>query len=64
MNYQDQTVLLNALRKGEEKAFICLIDQYNHRLFTYAITLTNNQTMASGYFTKCLFKNLGRQKKN
>ena len=63
MNYQDQTVLLNALRKGEEKAFICLIDQYNHRLFTYAITLTNNQTMAQDILQNVFLKTWESRKK-
>ncbi|SDE74022.1 RNA polymerase sigma-70 factor, ECF subfamily [Pricia antarctica] len=38
--------LIERLTNGEEKAFIHLIDLYNRRLFGYALTLTNDHTLA------------------
>ncbi|WP_430906059.1 RNA polymerase sigma factor [Maribacter sp. 2-571] len=46
MNYENPSHLLEALTKGEESAFIFLVDRYSQRLFAYAITLTNDEAMA------------------
>jgi len=46
MNYEDEKLLLKALKKGDERAFLFLMDLYNRRLFGYAISLTNDRAMA------------------
>lgn len=63
MNYNDQTILLNALRKGEEKAFIFLVDQYSQRLFSYALSLTNNEIMAQDILQNVFLKTWEKRKK-
>jgi RNA polymerase sigma-70 factor (ECF subfamily) len=42
MSYSDQKILIESLKKGEERAFVHLVHYYNKRLFAYALTLTNN----------------------
>lgn len=43
----DETMeLIERLTNGEEKAFIHLVDLYSSRLFGYALTLTNDHTLA------------------
>tara|TARA_R110002050_G_scaffold223672_2_gene359552 strand:- start:29699 stop:30301 length:603 start_codon:yes stop_codon:yes gene_type:complete len=46
MKYDDENVLLDGLRNGDEMAFTFLVDRFNHRLFGYALTLTNDYSMA------------------
>ena len=46
MDNDETTELIERLKNGEEKAFIYLVDLYNRRLFGYALTLTNDHTLA------------------
>lgn len=46
MNYEDEKLLLEALRNGEEKAYVFLVDRFNKLLFGYALTLTKNSGTA------------------
>ncbi|GAA3617634.1 RNA polymerase sigma-70 factor [Flavivirga amylovorans] len=46
MDYSNQTKLIKELKKGEERAFIYLINTYNKRLYGYALSLSNNKIMA------------------
>mgnify|MGYP001224648801 CR=1 FL=1 len=46
MSYEDEKLLLKALKKGDERAFLFLIEKYNRRLFGYAMSLTNDRAIA------------------
>lgn len=63
MDYPNQTILINSLKKGEEKAFVYIVDLYNQRLFAYAITLTNDQAMAQDILQNVFLKTWEQRKK-
>ena len=63
MNYQKQAILIEHLKKGEEKAFIYLLEKYNQRLFAYALTLTNDHTMAQDIIQNVFLKTWEHRKK-
>lgn len=44
--FQDQAVLLEALRRGEEKAFVYLFNRYYERLFGYASRIVKETELA------------------
>ncbi len=46
MDNDETTELIERLKNGEEKAFIHVVDLYNRRLFGYALTLTNDHSLA------------------
>ncbi|NHF58604.1 sigma-70 family RNA polymerase sigma factor [Flavobacteriaceae bacterium TP-CH-4] len=46
MDYRNNEVLVAHLRKGEEKAFIFLLDTYHRRLNAYALSLIGDGAMA------------------
>ncbi|MAZ29350.1 MAG: RNA polymerase sigma-70 factor [Cytophagaceae bacterium] len=45
-NYDDNAILIDHLKKGEEKAYIFLLDKYHRRLFAYALTFVNDHALA------------------
>ncbi|WP_109097566.1 RNA polymerase sigma factor [Aquimarina sp. AU58] len=46
MKFKDDYVLTQALKKGEEKAYMFLLEKYHRRLHAYALSLANNHVMA------------------
>lgn len=44
--FSDNTVLIDNLIKGNEKAYAFLINTYHEKLFVYAMSLTNDRDMA------------------
>ena len=44
--FQDHTLLIEAIRKGEEKAFVYLFDRYYESLFSYAARITRESELA------------------
>ncbi|WP_024770460.1 RNA polymerase sigma factor [Aquimarina macrocephali] len=46
MKFKDDYVLTQALRKGEEKAYMFLLEKYHRRLHAYALSLANNHVLA------------------
>ena len=44
--YRDSSTLIEHLKKGEEAAYVHLVNTYNRRLFVYALTLTNDHSTA------------------
>ena len=46
MHYDDDKFLVERLKKGEERAYIFLLDNYHRRLYAYALSLVNNHTLA------------------
>lgn len=56
MNYSDNEILINSLKEGEEKAYVYLVDHFSHRLFAYALTLTNDRYAAQDILQNVLLK--------
>ncbi|NMH86756.1 RNA polymerase sigma factor [Flavivirga algicola] len=46
MDLKENKTLINALRKGEEKAYMFLLDTYHRRLHAYALTLVDDHSLA------------------
>ncbi|MBM1105631.1 RNA polymerase sigma-70 factor [Aurantibacter crassamenti] len=45
-DYSDNTLLINALKSGDSKAYNYLVDTYHHKLCVYAFTLIHDQDFA------------------
>lgn len=58
-----EITLINRLRKGDENSFIHLVDQYNKRLYGYALTLTNDHAMAEDILQNVFLKTWEKRKK-
>jgi len=46
MMFKDTVILVEHLIKGNEKAFVFLVNTYHKKLFVYALSLTNDHSMA------------------
>lgn len=46
MSFEDNAYLVARLKKGEEKAFMYLLDQYHQRLNAYALSLVDDPSLA------------------
>ncbi|RKR14471.1 RNA polymerase sigma-70 factor (ECF subfamily) [Maribacter vaceletii] len=46
MDLNENKLLINSLRKGEEKAYMFLLDKYHRRLHAYALTLVDDHSLA------------------
>lgn len=44
--FEDRTTLIEGLKKGDEAAYVCLVERYHQRLCVYANGLIRNQQMA------------------
>lgn len=56
MHYKDQNDLIEAIKQGEESAFIYALETYNKPLFAYALTLTNDEPMAQDILQNVFLK--------
>lgn len=45
-SFSDNSILINALKIGEAKAYLFLVDTYHHKLCVYAYGLTHDRDMA------------------
>ncbi len=63
MDFDNTEILIDRLRNGEEKAFIYLVDWYNHRLFGYALTLTNDHALAEDILQNVFLRTWEQRKK-
>ena len=63
MNYDDNDILIKQLQKGNEKAYVYLVDNYSKRLFGYAITLTNDHAEAEDILQNVFLKAWKQRKK-
>lgn len=63
MNYDDTDLLIDQLQKGDEKAYVYLVDTYNKRLFGYALTLTNDHAQAEDILQNVFLKAWKQRKK-
>ena len=46
MDFKDNKILIQHLRKGEERAYMYLLDAFHKRLHAYALTLIDDYSMA------------------
>ncbi|MCM4165563.1 RNA polymerase sigma-70 factor [Arenibacter sp. A80] len=59
----DNALLLKRLQKGDEKAYVSLVDMYNRRLFGYALTLTNDHALAEDILQNVFLRTWEKRKK-
>lgn len=62
-NYHDNGILIDRLKKGEEQAYIFLLDHYNRRLFAYAMTFVNDHALAEDIVQNVFLKTWQFRKK-
>lgn len=63
MNYDDTDFLIDQLQKGNERAYVFLVDTHTKRLFGYALTLTNDHAQAEDILQNVFFKAWKQRKK-
>ncbi|CAM3355749.1 RNA polymerase sigma factor [Zobellia roscoffensis] len=63
MNLEDNSTLIKNLIRGEEKAYMFLLDTYHRQLNAYAITLTHNQSTAQDIVQNVFLKTWKSRKK-
>lgn len=63
MNFKDNRVLVSALRKGNEDAYLYLINTYSRRLFAYALTLIDDHALAQDIMQNVFLKVWKHRKK-
>src|SRR5690606_6220454 len=63
MKMADHALLIKRLQRGDEKAYVCLVDMYNRRLFGYALTLTNDHALAEDILQNVFLKTWEKRKK-
>lgn len=63
MGFDDNTVLVESLRKGEEKAYIFLLNKFHRKLHAYAITLVNDHSMAQDIVQNVLLRTWKNRKR-
>lgn len=61
--YLNQATLLEHLKRGQEEAFVYLIDNYHKRLFGYAISLTKDKAMAEDIVQNVFLRTWEKRKK-
>ena len=63
MNMDDNALLIKRLQKGNEKAYVNLVDLYNRRLFGYALSLTNDHALAEDILQNVFLTTWEKRKK-
>jgi len=63
MNFKDNTFLIEKLRKGEEKAYMFLLNHFYRRLHAYAFTLVNDYALAQDIVQNVFLKTWQFRKK-
>jgi RNA polymerase sigma-70 factor (ECF subfamily) len=56
MDFSDNAVLIESLRKGKEEAYMYLLDKYHRKLYAYAISLIDNHAQAQDIVQNVLIK--------
>jgi RNA polymerase sigma-70 factor (ECF subfamily) len=56
MLYKDENHLIEAIKKGEESAYVYALETYNKPLYAYAITLTKDEPMAQDILQNVFLK--------
>jgi len=56
MIFKDAVILIEQLIEGDEKAFVYLVNNYQKKLFIYALSLTNDRAMAQDIVQEVFFR--------
>jgi RNA polymerase sigma-70 factor (ECF subfamily) len=56
MDFSDNAVLIESLKKGKEEAYMYLFDKYHRKLYAYAISLIDNHAQAQDIVQNVLIK--------
>jgi RNA polymerase sigma-70 factor (ECF subfamily) len=56
MNYKDENILIEAIKKGEESAFVYALKTYNKPLYAYALTLAKDEALAKDILQNVFLK--------
>lgn len=62
-NFHDNVILISALKKGEEEAYMFLLDTYHRKLHAYALSLINDFAMAQDIVQSVFLKTWQFRKK-
>lgn len=62
-DFEDNTVLINQLKRGNEKAYSFLLNCYHHRLCVYANSLINDKSVAED-IVQNVFVRIWEKRKN
>jgi len=63
MDFSDDKVLVEGLKKGQEKAYMFLLDTYHRRLHAYALSLINDYSIADDIVQNVFLKTWQYRKK-
>jgi len=63
MDFSNNKTLIENLKKGEESAYIFLLNKYHRQLHAYALTLVHDQAMAQDIVQNVFFKTWKSRKK-
>jgi RNA polymerase sigma-70 factor (ECF subfamily) len=63
MNFSDNSILMENLINGNEKAYMFLLDTYHKRLHAYAMTLVNDQALSQDIVQNVFLKTWKSRKK-
>lgn len=63
MNFSDNSILMENLINGNEKAYMFLLDTYHKRLHAYAMTLVNDQAWSQDIVQNVFLKTWKSRKK-
>ena len=63
MEFTNNSELIKSLKKGDEKAYMFLLDKYHRRLYAYAMNLVNNHALAEDIVQNVFLKTWRYRKK-
>ena len=63
MKHSDDSILIECLIKGEERAYMLLLERFHRKLNAYAQTLVNDQSMAQDIVQNVFLKTWKNRKK-
>ena len=63
MDFNDNTILTEYLVKGDEKAYKFLLNKFHRKLYVYALTLVNDNSMAQDIVQNVFLKTWNSRKK-
>ncbi|QWX84624.1 RNA polymerase sigma-70 factor [Cellulophaga sp. HaHaR_3_176] len=63
MDFTNNSDLIKSLGKGDEKAYMFLLDKYHRRLYGYAMSLINDHTLAEDIVQNVFLKTWQHRKK-
>ncbi|SDS63946.1 RNA polymerase sigma-70 factor [Gramella sp. MAR_2010_147] len=62
-DFKDNAILIEYLKKGEEKAYVFLLEKFHRRLFAYALTFVDEKALAQDIVQSVFLKTWQYRKK-